>query len=105
MAEIAAGLSHAASLVRRVGHLVAVNMGVEQEKGLIEGLAVRALHGLQEAIPELGVVRIETEGIGRLGQFRKEAHQTDETLALFGSIPVLPEKAPESMGHARSGLL
>ena len=45
VAEIPTGLDHAASFVGRVGHLVAVNVGVEQEKRLLERFAVRALDG------------------------------------------------------------
>jgi hypothetical protein len=77
-----------------------VNLGVEQEERLLEGLAFRALDGCEEAVPELGIARIQTERIGRLGQLRKQAHETDETLALFRRMFVLPGRARQSVGDA-----
>jgi hypothetical protein len=77
-----------------------VNLGVEQEKRLFEGFAVRALDGCEEEVPELGIAWIQTERIGRLGQLREQAHETDETLTLFRRMLVSPGRVPQPVGDA-----
>jgi hypothetical protein len=102
MAEIAAGFGHAVSFVGSVGYLVSVNLGVEQEERLFQDFTVRAFDGCEEPVPEFGIARIQTERIGRLGQLRKQAHETDEVLALFRRMLVPPGQAPEALGDAVS---
>ena len=95
MAQIATGRRHAASLGRRVGHLVSVNLGVEQKKRLLHRLAVGALDGCQEPLLELDVPRVQTERVGRIGQLCEEAHESDQALALLQRILTLPGQAPQ----------
>jgi hypothetical protein len=77
-----------------------VELCVEQDERLLEGFAVLTLDRCEEAASKLGVARIETEGIRRLGQLLEQEHETDETLAFFGGMRVRPGRVPEALGDA-----